>query len=277
MNQDEVIRRFVAKYNESQENTYQITRWPDKEERNARACDAFAEAPGARPLAIEHTNIETFNNQKLDSARFIKILGELETELKNAFASHVTATVPTFAIQPGTDWQKIKTTLREWLLANVPTLSIGRTDHNIPGVPFQITVNKENDLPSWFGVMRWVPPGIDKHDQLVDSIVAALTDKNDQLQRYRGDGAETVLILESQDIALVSRVILYKAFLRARGRVVIPNIEQIWVANTYDPENHCTFACFLAPEAIMDRANPENFMFGPRHAALWAEAIKRDE
>ena len=276
MNQDEVIRRFIARYNECQGHTYQITSWPDKDERNARACDAFAEARGVRPLAIEHTNIETFNNQKLDSARFVKILGELETELKTAFASHVLLTVPTFAIETGTNWQSIKATLREWLLANVPTLPAGRTDHNIVGVPFRVSINKQELSRSWFGVARWVPPGIEGDDQLVDSIVAALTDKNNQLQRYKDTGTETILILESQDIALVSPASLYKAFLRARERIATPNINQVWIANTYDPEDYCRLECFHALEEIMDRANPKNLMLGPRYAEYWAEAMKEN-
>jgi acyl carrier protein len=275
MDQDEVIRRFVAKYNDCQEHSYQITRWPDKEERNTRACDAYAEAAGAGPLAIEHTNIETFYNQKLDSARFVKILGELEAELKTAFASNVLLTVPTFAIQPGTNWQNIKAALREWLLKNVPTLPVGRTDHNIAGVPFRVSINKDDELRSWFGVARWEPPGLDRNE-LVESIAAALADKNNQLQRYRTAGAETILILESQDIALVSPASLYKAFLRASERVTTPNIDQVWIAETYDPENCCQLECYLASEAIMDRANPENFMFGPRYAEYWAEAMLRE-
>ncbi len=66
LDQDEIIRRFIAKYNSCQDARFTITRWPDKEmeEQNQRACDAYAEALAVRPLAIEHTNIETFRRQK---------------------------------------------------------------------------------------------------------------------------------------------------------------------------------------------------------------------
>ena len=58
MEQDEIIRRFVAVYNQSQSAEYQITRWPDKENRQSRDCDTYAEAPGMRPIAIEHYYIK---------------------------------------------------------------------------------------------------------------------------------------------------------------------------------------------------------------------------
>lgn len=89
LDQDKVICRFIKQYNSCQNGQFTITRWPDKEERNQRACDAYAEALTARPLAIEHTNIETFRQQKQDSARFLKVCGALETELRTAFPSVV--------------------------------------------------------------------------------------------------------------------------------------------------------------------------------------------
>ncbi len=113
LDQDEVIRRFIKQYNSCQDARFTITRWPDKEERNQRACDAYAEALAVRPLAIEHTNIETFRQQKQDSARFLKVCGVLETELSAAFPYVVSLIIPTFGIQTGTDWNGIRDTLRE--------------------------------------------------------------------------------------------------------------------------------------------------------------------
>ena len=104
MEQDEIIRRFVAEYNQFQSAQYQITRWPDKEKENrrSRACDAYAETSNARPLAIEHTNGLTFHGQKQDSARFLRICGALENEMKDAFQCNFSLIIPVFAIQPCT-------------------------------------------------------------------------------------------------------------------------------------------------------------------------------
>src|SRR5262245_56643580 len=108
MEQDEILHRFVVTYNQSQSARYRITRWPDTENSQSRDCDAYAEAANVRPLAIEHTNVLTLHNHKQDSARFLKICGALENELKGAFPCNFSLIIPVFALQLGTDWQKIK-------------------------------------------------------------------------------------------------------------------------------------------------------------------------
>lgn len=277
MEQDEIIRRFVAEYNQFQSAQYQIARRPDKEKENrrSRACDAYAEASNARPLAIEHTNVLTFHDQKQDSARFLGICGALENELKDAFRCNFSLIIPVFAIQPRTDWNKIKETLREWLLTNVNNLPPNRSDHQVVGVPFLITIWK--DSGKGFRVSRWAPPDIEA--ELVEITASALVDKNDQLSEYRAAGAETVLILESDDMALVNWPMLYRAFLAAYQCVPTPNIDQVWMAFNYEERGggfYFEIRCFLGPESIMDRVNPSNALFGPRYSEYWASEIEKN-
>lgn len=163
LDQDEVIRQFIKQYNSCQDAQFTITRWPDKEERNQKACDAYAETGAGRTLAIEHTHIETFKLQKKDSARFEKVCGVLETELRAAFPYDVTLIIPTFGIQKRTDWNGIRDTLRAWLLTQLRALPLGRTDHQIEGAPFRISILKEDGCGRGFGVARWAPPGLDTH------------------------------------------------------------------------------------------------------------------
>jgi len=73
------------------------------------------------------------------------------------------------------------------------------------------------------------PPGLDTNDELIEIVAAALNNKNDQLQKYRANGDETVLILETDDIALMNHVLLYKVFLQASACISTPNIDQVWV------------------------------------------------
>src|ERR1019366_4137909 len=103
-----------------------------------------------------------------------------------------------------------------------------------------------------------------------------LIDKNDQLTRYQTSGAETVLLAESDDIALVNLNILYKAFLCAESKVSMPNINQVWMAHTYAHEDWCSIVCFLGPEEIMDRVNPENHGYGPRYRDVWISAMRKE-
>ena len=275
LEQDEIIRRFVKKYNDCQSTQFQITRWPDKEPQRSRACDAYAEASGIRPLAIEHTNVQSFHRQKQDSARFLKVCGTLETELKNAFSFDVTLIIPTFGIETGTNWNAIKNTLCEWLIANVESLPLGCSVHQVDRVSFPITIEKYEG--SGFYVARWKPPDIDTKNELVQIVGTALDDKNDQLREYHANGAETILILESDDIALVNPTKLYKAYLQASECIPTPNIDQVWLARTFDPEDSCIFYYFYGPEAMMDKVNPRNYRFGPRYSAYWAEIRRREQ
>lgn len=277
LDQDEVIRRFIKQYNSCQDAQFTITRWPDKEERNQRACDAYAEALAVRPLAIEHTNIETFQQQKQDSARFLEVCGVLETELSSAFPYVVSLTIPTFGIQTGTNWNDIRDTLRKWLLTQVSALPFGHTDHQIEGVPFRIGIWKEDRRDRGFGVARWTPPGLDTNDELTEIVATALDDKNDQLQKYRANGDETVLILETDDIALMNHVLLYKAFLQASACISTPNIDQAWMVQTIDSEDYCTFICFDGPDSIMEKVNLSQWALGKRHAPYWWAEIKREK
>ena len=81
------------------------------------------------------------------------------------------------------------------------------------------------------------------------------------------------MILESPDIALVSHISLYKAFLQAHAIIETPNVDEFWLAS---PEDYCELNCLLGPGEVMTAANPENFEWGPQHKQAWDQAINDD-
>jgi len=277
MHQDAIIRKFITLYNSCQTAQFIITHWPDKEERNQRACDAYVEALNVRPLAIEHTNIESFRRQKQDTARFSEVCGSLEPELSAAFPYVVSLIIPTLAVPTRTNWNAIKKTLREWLLAQVGALPFGQTNHHVNGIPFPITIWKEDRQGRGFGVARTVPIGLDTNDELTKIIATSLINKNDQLHKYRSNGDETVLILETDDIALMNHVIFYKSFLKAAAYIPMPNIDQVWIAETIESENYCRFICFNGPDSIMENVNPSRWAIGKNHSSYWWAVIEREK
>jgi hypothetical protein len=271
LTQKELIERFVAKYNEKQGSHYVITRYPDEENRETRDIDALAEEKNKSALAIEHTRVQTFANEKLDSSRFIKICGQLESELKDAFDGDVSMTIQTFAIHPGTDWDGTRKSLRTWLLANVPNLPWDHMGtHHVDGVPFVISLEKLESQIRLFTVSRFAPPGY--KSELIEMMKAALVNKNEQLEKYRQQYAQTVLLMESEDLALVSWSILYMGFLQAAEAVSTPNIDQVWLARTSGDSSW--IRCFHAAEAIMAAANPPNALFSPKYSDYWKRGIK---
>jgi hypothetical protein len=271
LSSEELILRLVDLYNRSQGRQFEITRWPDKENRRTRDIDAYAEEPNVRSLAIEHTNVETFANQKLDSSRFMRICGQLEAELRESFDGDVTMTIDTFAIQPGTEWDNIRDALRDWLIENVPKLPADELRrHTIAGVPFPIEIERIDSPVRFFSVMRVAPEGYKR--QLIEMMKAALTDKNDQFAGYKKSGEQTLLLMESDDLALVNWSILYMAFLQAQRAVCVPNIEQVWLARTHRHDSW--IRCFHASEEIMANANPPRALIGPKYAQHWERGIQ---
>jgi len=274
--QKQIIQAVLNRYNTAAGLAYSMTRWPDEEERNSRACDAYAESPGQVPLAIEHTLIPSFDLQKKHDAQFMKVIGDLEAELKHSFPFDLSLSIPMFAIQKGQDWGQIKATVKAWLLANTSEIPAGRSKVSIPGAPFEVELNRDDDLPPVFSVARWLDSSLNVPEQVTDSIAGALADKDDQLTRYWQDGSQTLLVLESQDIALVNRGMVYKAFLAAHARVNPRHISQVWLAETYEPDERYLFIyCLLANQEIMDRVNPPNAMFGPRYADHWERTVRK--
>jgi hypothetical protein len=277
LNQNRVIKSLVKKYNEVNHSKYKIVRYPDQENSATRDIDAYAMAPGERPLALEHTNIQSFFGQFANNKRFARLYGELETDLKDAFDFRTRLYLPIFMFQKGTNWKQVRDTIRDWLLQNAHSLPDGFSTVQVSGLPFSFAVHKDGKGSKRFTVARWAPEHEDVDVESILDIARALEDKNDQMKKYRDQGAYNILVLESSDIALVDRITLYKAFLQALNRVSMPNIDEVWLASTYGPEDACEFLCFLGPEAIMGAVNPPNFQVGPRHAALWSAAIERDE
>ncbi len=276
MDQDKTLRRFIEKYNECQTVNFEITRWPDKmENSSSRNCDAYAEAREHSSLAIEHTRVETFQKQIEDSARFMKLLGPLESRFRDIGFS-VSLAVKPFPFPKGTKWieREIVSNLSEWLELRMPELPTGRTDHEIPGIPFRVTIQKEMGSKG-FLVARWAPSEDDVPIELAQNMIEAVADKNDQLTKYRHAGDHTILVMESSDIALVNHAMLYEAYLMTNESIDSTNIDEVWMAENYDPEDRTDLWCFKAREEIMDKANPSNFMFGVRHSEHWSAELSQ--
>jgi hypothetical protein len=105
-----------------------------------------------------------------------------------------------------------------------------------------------------------------KKDTKVTAMLKGLDHKYEKLAEYRAAGSESVLVLESKDIALVSPQSLYTAYLRATRQRPRPNLDQIWmVATGY-------VYCFDGPSEVLEGVNPPNFRFGRQFIDEWLPA-----
>jgi len=262
MEQERAIWHVLDAYNSAVGSSYAVTRRPDAENRDSADIDAYAESAALQPLAIEHTKIQSLEDQNRDSAWFMRALGALQTELSGVFPFRLVLVFPYRNVEPGQDWSSVCATIKHWLVAHAASLPEGRTTHHLAGVPFPVITSKRTSVNRKVFLVRQEPPG-DPEALLLAQMHESLGHKYDKLGQYRQQGAAAVLVLESEDIALVSEQSLYKAFLRATREHPRPNLDHVWLAFDY------SVYCFLGPHDVMAGVNPENFRFGPEFAAEW--------
>lgn len=270
MTQVEAIQRVLDAINGAIGSSYVVTRHPDLENRTSRDVDAYAESSGLRPLAIEHTEILSLQDQNRDSAWFVSALGSLERELAGVFRFRLDVVVPYNNVAPGSNWERVRLLIREWLVANCSTLPEGYSKFGVPGVSFPLALWKHRSEGGDGSVllMREVPPG-DCEALLLQEMRRSLGHKYERLAEYREAGAESVLVLQSEDVALVSPQSLYEAFLRATRQQPRPALEQVWMLSVG------AAYCFHGATEILERVNPSNFRFGPQYADEWLGADSR--
>lgn len=266
------ISVVLSTLNEGEKGTFQITKWPDEENRSSKDCDALAQDNQGRNLAIEHTRIETFENQAQDSRRFVETFEPIIPEIENKLKCKICITLPTFALSIGQNWKGIARTLQTYLIEKGETLPWGDSRHeNIPGIPFRFAVDR-NQARS--GLARWAPQ-VDRVDELSKLIKNAFERKKKQLAQYKQQGFRTMLILDSEDIALIGHIEAYKAFLIASDFTVVEPFDCIWFLRMYGPDTLYSL-CFHGPTALMERVNPENFGIVPEKLQYWRRVIECD-
>lgn len=201
-----------------------VDSWPDEENRQSSDIDAIA-----GPFAIEHSSVDTVANQRRDSAWFLEVVGGLENELGHKLSFRLSLTLPYEGIQCGQDWPKIRSALREWILKESPKLANG--PHKISGasgIPFEFYVTKRrSDSPGLlFG--RFAPD----IKILPSRLREQLDRKADKLSFYIDKGKITILLVESDDIALMDESTMWNGLRQAYPTGLPNGVNQIWFADT---------------------------------------------
>lgn len=200
----------------------EITEFPDEIERRLPACDALA-IVGRKNVAVEHTSIDSIPFQRRDDSRFKKVLGPLEDELagKLPTSGHYHLVIEMNAIPTGVNWDDVSQSICAWCQKVAPTLEI-RGPFTAPrhfargmpeGVPSQVTLYRWPGRDGEFKAARFSPDDLER--QRVKVIYQALASRGVKVARYRNSGFRTILILESDDIALANDSDIGQAFVNA--------------------------------------------------------------
>ena len=190
--------------------TLRIAARPDKEERRRPAVELRC-VSDTRKFAFEHTRIESFPTQIADGATFTSLLQPLADELRGQLPGHFWLLVSVGATRNvrADQHDVIRRHIRTWILQTVPDLVERRKTRprqspyvrtRIEGVPFEVTLQHTGLSGSVLRIVRYAPD--DLEERRLDRIRTALAKKCPKLAAEKAAGFETVLILESNDIAL---------------------------------------------------------------------------
>lgn len=227
VSQDELIESFVSHLKSTFFSGLRITDWPDKRNRTTPDVDALAESSNQR-VAIEHTSVDSLPDQPQDDARFLEVLGNLEDELRGQIPLHLVVAIDFGAVPTGVEWRAIRHMLGGWLLTNLATFSHEHTEYRIPGIPFLVEVWTRTGGPPGLFTARRQPA----KDDFSTRLRPLLSEKVSKLESYRKKGYFTILLVESSDIALMSRGKLAAAIDAAYSSETLTCPDSIWYADT---------------------------------------------
>ncbi len=201
-----------------------VDHFPDERIRDAKAIDAIAGR-----FAIEHTSLDALDGQRERNAQWARAVGGLEDELRGQMSSHLSISTSYQAVTKGQDWSAIRAALKRWLKIEAGSLPNGMQDVTIPGVPFTLKISKSDDRPAGVYFKRTIQ---DTDETLGQTIGPVISKKSEKLAPHQDDGRTTVLVLESNDIALMNHVKVLEAI-----EVAFPDgwpsaVDQIWYADT---------------------------------------------
>lgn len=242
----EVIEAFVKHLQEHGYPRLKICRYPDQENRSSSDIDAIA-----CPFAIEHTSIDTLPNQRRNNDWFIQVIGDLEQEFESQLSFRISIMFPYDVTTKGKvrDRIVIRKALKSWILEKSPHLEFGKHDlTNIPGIPFQLKVDKRTSHIPDVAFWRSKPD-----DDTLSCRAKELFDrKAKKLRKYQNLGKKTVLLVESNDVALmdIQGRTLLKAIREAYPSGLPTGVDKVWYVDTAELPDEIIFKDFT-PDLLM--------------------------
>jgi hypothetical protein len=149
--------------------------------------------------------------------------------MKHSVSAHISIAIPYRAVTTGQNWQAVRGHICHWKRENAEALPFGSHEVRIDQVPFQLRVSKRSDLSKGVYFSRIV----DENDYALVSSVARLVElKANKLAQYQRQGFTTILLLESDDIAMMNHIALHEAMMAAFPRGWPESVDDVWYANT---------------------------------------------
>jgi len=230
-----VLDTFVAYLQATSYPGLKVDRRPEDENRTSADIEAVA-----GNLAIEHTSIDTVAQQRQHADWFMKAVSGLESELSSTLTYWLSITLPYEGVQRGQQWSKLRDCFITWIIHASPALPEGaHILRGEPGIPFEFHVVKRRSRRPGLYFSRFAPDD----STLPGRIRAQLDRKAQKLRPYKQAGYTTILLVESNDIALMNPHKMLEAIRVGFSRCLPDGVDQVWYADTAIP-GECSFHDF---------------------------------
>jgi hypothetical protein len=233
-NEQAICRGLMRLIGERRGESVTPTDQPDVNERNKAAVEWHFETATAQ-FAIEHTRIESFQNQIADGKQFALMLEPLERELEGGLPGFYFLTVGVGeAKAPVSRHAAIRAAIAGWILTHCETLKENEGIRGTPeGVPFEVALSRDVGHGSGLLIFQGLNNNIAELRR--DRIREALSRKCPKLHVEHQAGRVSVLALESDDMPFMQHTTIAKAVVVAlASRNDSPELVY-WVRTTTRP------------------------------------------
>jgi hypothetical protein len=245
---------FLSEY----ENGAWKTAVPDwVEERMDGAVEVVAERADGQKMAIEHTIVQPFVDEKKDSNIFMQAFGRIEKHPDLTMAERdLTVVIAVAAIPIGYKWDEVGTDLLAWLKGNHQLApKEGESQHTVQVGsssklgPLSLDIKLQTmHLPGHPGTTVISRGPMPKN--LGENVEEALRRKVPKLVKTVAD--KRVLLMEREHISLADTQIIQEIEKLAPTFPSLKDVHEIWIVETsiWSSEDHVYFRHFDGPTLI---------------------------
>lgn len=226
--EDGIIEAFVVYLASTLYPDLKIADWPDKRNSITPDIDAIAKNESLC-LAIEHTRVDSFPDQRLHDSRFMKAIGCLEDELTGMVSCNLQVSIPFGTVPTGISWEEVRDRFRRWILEVVPQLPSERCiTISIDGTPLSVTMLKSFSRPSGLFLRRIAI----EDSGFCDRLRSQVDVKAQKLARYCNSCGLLILLIENDDLANMNRGIMIEAVEASYPQSLPYGLDKIWYADS---------------------------------------------
>lgn len=266
-----LIEKFIIFYNKQHKADFILDYYPedDKNTPPDKKIDALYKHNDLA-IAIEHTSLDSYINQRKQEAEIEKVLSPLGNELKNKLPNeglYSLVVSANYDTPKGIDWKKFRENIYNRILKESKNLALPKPGRlsilkiNIDSPAFEFTLCRHNlnsnKLNGKFFISKFAHDADNLDSQKETILEKAFSQKNTKLLNYTDSNCITLLILELKDYDWDG---VYRAFSNIKERYQDNKLPtKIIVINTTFPSWWC------------------GFLKNDKHFPDWDSFIKYDE